>query len=128
MTTYRGEDVLDTVMFPVREVKLFAETEPGQFARVRRNKAIINERSGDVVSIVGDRYQVRHNRTALELALSACAATFPETDPAAWSVTRVRAPQTGGYCVLDLCYRPKANALVYGWSFPSSSIVVGQPV
>ena len=127
MTTYCGEDALDAVMFPVRAVAVFAESAPRRFARVRRNKALVNERSGDVVSIVGDRYQVLHNRTALELAVSACAATFPETDPAAWSVTRVRAPQTGGYCVLDLSYRPKANPLVYAWSFPSSSIERYEP-
>ena len=127
MTTYRGENALDSVMFPVREVALFAETEPGQLARVRRNKALINERSGNVVSIVGDRYQVLHNRAALELAVRGCVATFPETDPAAWKVTWVHAPKTGGYCALDLSYRPKAKPLVYDWTFAPGHVERYEP-
>ena len=114
-------------MFPVREVAVFAESAPRRFARVRRNKALVNERFGDVVSIVGDRYQVLHNRTALELAIKGCVATFPETDPAAWKVTWVHAPKTGGYCVLDLCYRPKASPLVYNWAFAPGCIERYEP-
>ena len=118
MTTYRaGDDPLERVMFPVREVDLFAEMEPGQFARVPRSKALVNGRSGHIVSIVGDRYQVLHNRTALQLAIRGCAATFPQTASAAWKVTRVHAPHTGGYCVMDLCYRPGDSPLVYEWKF-----------
>ena len=134
MTTYCGEDALDAVMFPVREVAVFAESAPRlaesaprRFARVRRSKALVNERSGDVVSIVGDRYQVLHNRVALELAVTGCVAAFPDTDRAAWKVTRVYSPRTGGYCVLDLSYRPKASPLVYEWAFAPGLIERYEP-
>ena len=127
MTTCGSEDALESVMFPVREVDVLVESEPGRLARVQRSKALVNEWSGEVVSIVGNRYQVLHNRTALELAVSACAGTFPETDPAAWKVTRVRAPQTGAYCVLDLCCRPEVSPFVYDWSFASSHIERYEP-
>ena len=115
------------MMFPVREVAVFAESAPRRFARVRRSKALVNERSGDVVSIVGDRYQVLHNRAALELAVRGCVATFPDTDRAAWKVTWVHAPKTGGYCVLDLSYRPKAKPLVYDWTFAPGHVERYEP-
>lgn len=116
MTTY-GKDALDGVMFPVREVAVFAESEPGRFIRFPPNKALVNEWSGDVVSIVGNQYQVLHNSTALELGVMGCVAAFPETSADAWKVTRVHAAKTGGYCVLDLRYRPNAKPLVYDWEF-----------
>ena len=125
--TYVAEDRLDAVMFPVREVAVFAETGPDQFARAGRNKALVNGWSGDVVSIVGERYQVLHNRTALELAVRGCAATFPETDPSAWKVTWVHAPMTGGYCVLDLSYRSTVSPLVHGWEFAPGLIERYEP-
>ena len=116
-----SEDALESVMFPVREVDVLVESEPGRLARVRRSKALVNEWSGEVVSIIGNRYQVLHNGTALELAVSACAATFPETDPAAWKVTRVRAPQTGAAA------GRRSVRWCTTWSFASSNIERYEP-
>ena len=54
MTTRRAaEDPLGAVMFPVREVPLVAEPEPGgRLSRIPGSKAVLNERSGDVLAIV----------------------------------------------------------------------------
>ena len=114
-------------MFPVREVPVFAELGPGRLARARRSKALVNEWSGDVVSIVGDQYRVLHNSTALELAVRGCAATFPKTDPAAWRVTKVSTSRTFGNCTLEICYRPGAEPLVYNWKFALDRIETYEP-
>ena len=106
---------------------MLVEIAPDRLARVPKSKAIVNERSGDVISIVGAGYQVLHNRTALQLGLSGCVATFPETSPAGWRVTRVDAPKTGAYCVLDLRYRSEVTPLVYDWGFPRGRIERYEP-
>jgi len=127
VTTYGDEDALESVMFPVREAGVLVEIEPDRLAPVLKSKALVNERSGDVISIVGAGYQVLHNRTALELGVRGCVATFPETSPAAWRVTMVDGPRTGAYCVLDLRYRSEAEPLVYDWGFPRSHIERYEP-
>ena len=56
----------DAVMFPVSEVDVFAETEPGRFERIDGKKAIVNTDSRRVLSVVSNQYRILHNRKALE--------------------------------------------------------------
>ena len=99
---YYGRAGWDAVMFPVAEVDVFAETEPGRLERVHGRKAIVNTDSRRILSVVSDRYRVLDNRDALELARKCCIKAFPTTAPAHWEVAEVEAPRTGSYCRIDL--------------------------
>ena len=110
---------LDAVMFPVAEVDVFAETEPGRRQRIAGKKAIVNADSSRVLSVVGDRYRLLDNRTALELAEKCCITAFPHTAPADWRVFSVEAPLTGGHCRIDLQHQ--GRTLTYDWSFSKAS-------
>ena len=109
------ENGLHSVMFPVREVDVYAETEPGKRDRIPGKKALINADTCSVLSVVSDRYQVLHNSTALELARKCCIAAFPNTAPANWCVFSVEAPLTGGHCRIDLTHEGPIYG--YDWSF-----------
>lgn len=117
---YPSEQGLDAIMFPVKEVKVFAETRSGRPKRVRAYKAIINGNSGQVISVVSKSYQVLLNSVALDLALEGCSAAFPDTEKRAWRVTQVEAPLTGGHCAVDISYRRPGKLLVYQWEFGST--------
>ena len=112
------ENGLHSVMFPVREVDVYAETEPGKRHRIPGKKALINADTCRVLSVVSDRYQVLHNSTALELARKCCIAAFPNTVPANWCVFSVEAPFTGGHCRIDLKHKGCISG--YDWSFSAN--------
>ena len=109
------DDGLHAVMFPVREVAVFAETEPGRKECIPGKKALINDDTRRVLSVVSDQYQVLHNRTALRLARKCCTAAFPNTAPASWEVFSVETPKTGGHCRVDFKHDGKVPG--YDWSF-----------
>lgn len=109
------EDGLNRIMFPVGEVPVYAETEPGRRERIPRKKALINDDTRRVLSIVSDRYKLLHNSKALELARMCCINAFPNTAPANWQVFRVEAPLTGGHCHIDLMHEGKVSG--YDWAF-----------
>lgn len=109
------ENGLHSVMFPVCEVDVYAETEPGKRHRIPGKKALINADTCRVLSVVSARYQVLHNSTALELARKCCIAAFPNTAPANWCVFSVEAPLTGGHCRIDLKHQGWIGG--YDWSF-----------
>ena len=109
------EDGLHAIMFPVREVDIFAETETGKRDRISGKKALINDDTCKVLSVVSDRYELLHNRTALDLAKKCCLAAFPNTAPDSWKVLSVEAPLTGGHCRIDLKHEGKIAG--YEWSF-----------
>ena len=112
------EDGLHSVMFPVRAVKVYAETEPGKRDQIPGKKALINDDTCNVLSVVSDRYQVLHNRTALDLARKCCISAFPNTELANWVVFSVEAPLTGGHCRIDLKYEGEIGG--YDWSFSNN--------
>ncbi|MDE2763945.1 MAG: DUF932 domain-containing protein [Gemmatimonadota bacterium] len=112
---YNAEEGLAAIMFPVEEVDVFAETEPGRRDRIAAKKAIINMDTRAVLSVVGRQYGLLENRRALELAKKCCTAAFPNTAPAGWHVDDIEAPVTGGHCRIDLRY--DGNVVAYDWSF-----------
>ena len=109
---YDPNDGLAAIMFPVTEMKVFAEAGPGRFpARAPAYKAIVNDASGEVVSIVGSKYRVLHNHEALGLARIACARAFQGTQPEEWTPQSIEAPLNGGSCAVDLGH----EGLGYDW-------------
>ena len=78
------DDGLHAVMFPVRKVEIFAETEPGQRDLIPGKKALVNDDTHRALSVVSEQYHVLCNRTALELARKCCITAFPNTAPANW--------------------------------------------
>ena len=112
---YDANEGLAAIMFPVQEVDVFAETEPGRRDRIAGKKAIINTDTRTVLSVVSRQYGLLENRRALELAQKCCIAAFPNTAPAGWYVDDVEAPATGGHCRIDLRYH--GDVLSYDWAF-----------
>ena len=115
---YTREDIEEgyhAVMFPVRAVNVFAETEPGRRDRIPDKKAVINTDSRRVFSVVSDRYSVLPNRVAEKLARRCCITAFPNTAPADWRIFSVEAPLSGGHCRIDLEHPGKV--LAYDWAF-----------
>lgn len=96
---------LSAIMFPVKEMKVFADLGFGQrSAPAPAYKALLNAESGQVISIVGSRYQVLHNSEALQLARIACACAFPGTQPDEWVPKSIEAALNGGSCAVDLSH------------------------
>ena len=116
---YSGEDGLAAVMFPVKQVAVFAETETGRLDPIAGKKAIVNTDSREVLSVVSDRYRLLENREALELARKCCIVAFPNTAPAHWSVFSVEAALTGSYCRMDLTH--DGDVLGYDWAFSAET-------
>lgn len=116
---YNADEGLAAVMFPVKEVDVFAETEPGRRDRVAGKKAIINTDSRAVLSVVSRQYGLLENRRALELAQKCCIAAFPNTAPAGWYVDEIEAPATGGHCRIDLRY--DGDVVAYDWAFSDAA-------
>ena len=106
---------LHSIMFPVREVNIYAETEIGRHDYIPNKKALINDDTRAVLSVVSESYQVLHNSTALELAQECCIVAFPNTAPANWEVFSIEAPSTHAHCRIDL--RHKGKIAGYDWSF-----------
>ena len=115
---YNAGKGLAAIMFPVEEVDVFAETEPGRRDRIASKKAIINMDTRTVLSVVGRQYGLLENRKALELARKCCIAAFPNTAPAGWFVDDIEAPASGGHCRIDLRY--DGDVVSYDWSFPEA--------
>ena len=102
-TTLRDADLrLQDIMFPVERVNVFAAVGPSSFRQFHGRKALINAVTGDVLSVVSDRYQVLTNQDALNLAIKACCRVIPSRRPHAWSVSAVGAPSTRARCWFDL--------------------------
>ena len=112
---YRAEEGLAAIMFPVEEVDVFAETEPGRRDRIAGKKAIVNTDTRAVLSVVGRQYGLLENRRALELARKCCIAAFPNTAPAGWYVDDIETPISGRHCRIDLRY--DGDVVAYDWSF-----------
>ena len=102
-------------MFPVREANVYVETDTGRHNRIPNKKALINNDTHKVLSVVSGSYQVLHNSTALELARKCCIVAFPNTAPANWKVFGVEAPLTRAHCRIDLQHEGKIAG--YDWSF-----------
>ena len=113
-----GVSGLQAVLFPVDEVDVYAETQPGLRKKVPRKKALVNADNRQVLAVVNRSYNVVLNRDALRLAERGCIAAFPNTAPANWYVYRVEAPKSGGHCHIDLAHEGEVPA--NDWTFGRS--------
>ena len=109
------EEGLYSILFPVREANVYVVTDTGRHNRIPNKKALINNDTHKVLSVVSGSYQVLHNSTALELARKCCIVAFPNTAPANWKVFSVEAPLTRAHCRIDLQHEGKIAG--YDWSF-----------
>ncbi len=112
-------DGLDKVFFPVREVSVFVKTEPGRLDIIPGKKALVNEHTRRVLSVVSNEYRLLRNEDAYEFGKKFCIAAFPNTAPANWKVYSVEAAKTGGHCRIDLHYTGQIAG--YDWSFSEDS-------
>ena len=114
-----AEQGLQEILFPVQEVDVYAETEPGRRDKIPSKKALVNVDTRRVLSVVSDTYHLVLNKDALRLAERCCIAAFPNTAPANWRVFSVEAPRTGGHCRIDLTHKGVVPA--YDWSFSKTA-------
>lgn len=110
-----GVHGLQAILFPVDEVDVYAETEPGRTEKIPRKKTLVNADTRRVLAVVNRTYNVVLNRDALRLAKKCCIAAFPNTAPANWHVSSVEAPKSGGHCHIDLAH--KGESPLYDWTF-----------
>lgn len=113
-----GERGLQAVLFPLDEVDVYAETEPGLTERIPGKKGLVNVDTRRVLAVVSRTYNVVLNRDALRLAEKCCIAAFPNTAPANWRVVSVEAPKSGGHCHIDLGHHGEIPT--YDWGFARS--------
>ncbi len=99
---------LDQVLFDVGQVPV--EAVIGSNGSTRRvaipgKKALINERTGLVLGVVGRDYRVVTNHEAIDLARSVCEQAFTGLSMVEWEAKRVAAPRTLSYAHIDLVHR-----------------------
>lgn len=102
---------LNDIMFPVEEHPVFVamSTDSGERTLpVHGKKALVNTKSGRVLSVVSRDYRLVSNRMALDWAYQCCCLAFPETKPGEWQVTASDAPFSGSYCNIDLTHNTTA--------------------
>ncbi len=108
-------DGLDKVFFPVGKFPVFVKTEAGRIDIIPGKKALVNEDTRRVLSVVSNGYRLLRNEDAYELGKKFCITAFPNTAPANWKVYSVEAAKTGGHCRIDLHYTGQIAG--YDWSF-----------
>ena len=119
------EEGMNSIMFPVRQASVYVESDTARYKSIPNKKALINDDTNKVLSIVSGSYQVLHNHTALELAKKFCIVAFPNTNLPNWEVFSIEAPRTRGHCRIDLRYEGEIND--YDWSFGIDKQDVYQP-
>lgn len=92
---------LGEVLFPVSLAPLVACTAKGD-RKVDHSRAVVDARSGRVLSVVGRDYRLITHEQALELAFECVAAAFPQTRRADWHVGAAQATSSGAACCFDL--------------------------
>lgn len=102
---------LDDILFPVEEHPVFVNVRTKSGWRplpVPDKKAIVNVMTHRVLGVVSRGYRLVTNAEALDWAYQCCVTAFPETKPGEWRVDASDAPQTGGYCFIDLTHNTTA--------------------
>ena len=99
------ESGLAELLFTVREEPVYVIAETGSNQLIPHKKALINDNTSEVLSVVSDRYEVLENRTALEIVESCCIKAFPNSKLENWRVFSIEAPLTLGHCRVDFSYK-----------------------
>lgn len=92
---------LDDVLFPVALTPLSARLN-GRDVPVHDRRAVVNTRSGRVLTVIGCDYRIVTHAQALDLGLECARPAFPETTAAEWRVAAIDATASGTTCYIDL--------------------------
>lgn len=68
-------------------------------------KALVNQRTGRVLGVVGRDYRVVTNQEAVKLAHEVCSHAFPGLSESEWEAGRAAAPRTLGHAFIDLLHK-----------------------
>lgn len=96
------------LLFGVDQVPVEAVIDSNGHTRritIPGKKALINNRSGQVLGVVSRDYRVVTNQEAVNLAREACGIAFPGISPLEWEAKRASAPRTLSYAHIDLMHR-----------------------
>ena len=102
----RVTDVKD-LFFDVGLVPVYAgpgPSAPRDLKRIPGKRAVVELRSGRVISVVSKHYQLVSNEEALEHARLCCRMVFPEFGPSEWRTDAAYAPRSRGHCHIDLAH------------------------
>ena len=109
---------LQKVLFPVELHPIGysdSESQPEQgdtVKPIKRYKAVVRTDNGEVFSVVSERYELLHNKRALEHGRKAFKLLFPETEPEEFIVFDIKQTKTGSACHIDLIH-PSYNVNVW---------------
>ena len=99
------------LFFPVRIVPICANIQDGEgdaigisikTVEIPTSKAIVDCRTGNIVSLVGKNYQLVTNQKALDYAYRCCEMLFPEVSSCEWKIKHAYLSSMGGNCRFDL--------------------------
>ena len=93
---------LEEAFFPVVEEPVNVEVFMGQSKRIPGYKAIVEQKTGKVFSVVSSKYQLLLNREAYELADIIIQAVFEGKKLCDFECVNILMPQTKGSCRIDL--------------------------
>lgn len=96
------------LLFDVEQVPI--EAIVGSNGNTRRisipgKKALIHQRTGNVLGVVSRDYRVVTNQEAVKLAQEVCEKAFPGLSSVEWEAKRAAAPRTLSYAFIDLIHR-----------------------
>jgi hypothetical protein len=96
------------LLFDVEQVPI--EAIVGSNGNARRisipgKKALIHQRTGNVLGVVSRDYRVVTNQEAVKLAQEVCEKAFPGLSSVEWEAKRAAAPRTLSYAFIDLMHK-----------------------
>ncbi len=102
------ETSVQNLLFDVDQVPI--EAVVGSNGSTRRisipgKKALLNQRTGNVLGVVSRDYRVVTNQEAVNLAREVCEKAFPGLSSVEWETKRAAAPRTLSYAFIDLMHK-----------------------
>lgn len=109
---------LQDAFFTVREEPVYMTGTRGREKRIRGYKAIVNGVTGEVFSVVTDRYRLIHNQDAYEMADHVVRAVFDGKSLSDFECFNIMMPKTKSSCRIDLII-PNNFQTLFGMSSES---------
>lgn len=104
----KDQTSVQDLLFDVDQVAI--EAVVGSNGSTRRisipgKKALIHQRTGNVLGVVSRDYRVVTNQEAVNLARDVCEKAFPGLSSVEWEAKRAAAPRTLSYAFIDLMHK-----------------------
>jgi hypothetical protein len=104
----KHQTTVQDLLFDVDQVPV--EAVVGSNGNTRRisipgKKALIHQRTGNVLGVVSRDYRVVTNQEAVKLAQEVCEKAFPGLSSVEWEAKRASAPRTLSYAFIDLMHK-----------------------